>query len=127
MADIGRQLVEDRAMRDAAKRLARNSLATIRNDYEEQGLASRFVQRMKEGADGVLEDAGGFARENPARLTGMVSLGLAALLAYIFRNELLEAIDNLWHPEQDEAPSPAAPERHHEPEPEALSARSDNN
>ncbi|MDE1466791.1 hypothetical protein [Aurantiacibacter sp. D1-12] len=102
MADLKDRLREDRAMRDAAKSLVTNDIANLRGDLDEKGLAARFASRMKEGAEGVVEESTAFAKENPKRVSSGFAIGLGLLLAWIFREPLAKFLDQLMLRHWDE-------------------------
>lgn len=110
MTDLER-LREDRLMRDVAKQMLTDDVANLKGDVEEKGVAARFVTRMKEGAEGVVEESSDFARENPGRVGSMITLALGLLLGWIFRNEIAGLIHTLWpaEPDGEEGIPPAEP------------------
>ncbi len=97
MTDMKARLEEDRAMRDVAKSLVTNDFQHLRGDVQAQGIASRFAGRMREGAEGLVEDTTDFARENPGRLGSAAGLGLSLLFAWLFRDQISELVEKHWH------------------------------
>lgn len=119
MADLKERLREDRAMRDAAKSLVSNDIANLRGDLDEKGLAARFASRMKEGAEGVVEESTAFAKENPKRVGSGLAIGLGLILAWIFREPLAKFLDQLMLRHWDEMQTSDQIETPENPESEA--------
>ena len=125
MADL-EQWRQDRALRDAAKTLVTRDLAHLRGDVEEQGVGSRMVLRLREGAEGLADDAGTFVRENPSRTGGALALGIGLVLVWLFSERIAEWLEKLWgvvgpdtaqdisekEPDHGEDPEQVAPETH---------------
>ena len=97
MSEQRQRLIEDRMMRDTAKRLVSNDWRHMKGDVREKGIGARMVGRMQEGASGLQDDAKRFASENPGGVGGMVAFGAAAIAAWLFRDEIAEGFDRLWH------------------------------
>ncbi|WP_271077914.1 hypothetical protein [Aurantiacibacter sp. MUD61] len=95
MADLKRQLEEDLALRDLAKHLVKRDVENIKGDVEQKGLASRFADRMKEGAEGALDESTDFVKSNPGRVGSVAGLGIILLIAWLFREPLSEFFDEL--------------------------------
>ncbi len=97
MADLQRQLHEDRMLRDAAKRLVKNDMAHVKGDVSRKGLGTRFVDRTKDGVAELADTTGHYADTHRAQLgTGLI-VGVAALAGWIFRDQLAEAVYDLFH------------------------------
>ena len=96
MADTRAQLEEDRLMRDTAKRLVKRDVDNLRGDLGEQGIGSRAMARIREGAEGIADDADGFVRENTGSVAGAAALGLVLTLVYIFRDAISDFIGEHW-------------------------------
>lgn len=97
MADLRSQLHEDRMLRDAAKRLVKNDMAFVRGDVSRKGLGGRFADRAKDGAAELADTAGSYADTHRAQVgTGLV-VGVAAVVGWIFREQLAEAVYDLFH------------------------------
>lgn len=86
------QLLEDRAVRDAARRNLEHDLDLIRAEMDERGISRRLFDAGKQGAreaGGIAKD---YARDNPAHVAiagGVVATGVAA---WIFRAPILAAM-----------------------------------
>jgi len=97
MTDLKAQLKADLALRERAKALVAGGLNHVRGDVSAKGIASRTATRMREGAEGMMDDSAQFVRENPGRIGSGVGLGLGLVLAWIFRDEIAEIVDENWH------------------------------
>lgn len=97
MADLESDLRQDRALRNAAKRLVKADLGFLKGDVAEKGLGGRIADRAKDGAAGIAESAADFAGENKLQVgTGLV-VAAAAFAGWIFRDRLGDAIYDLFH------------------------------
>lgn len=85
MTPIEQRLVEDRAMRDAAKALFNADVAQVRNDLASRGIGERIGNRASEAAMDMADEALELAGENK----GVLGAGLAALLVWVFRAPLM--------------------------------------
>ncbi|MBH5322564.1 hypothetical protein [Aurantiacibacter sediminis] len=83
-------------MRDLAKHLVKRDVEYIKGDVEQKGLASRFADRMKEGAEGALDESRDFVKDNPGRVGSVAGLGIVLLIAWIFREPLSEFFGELF-------------------------------
>ena len=79
MTRLKDKLIEDRAMRDASKRLVSADWTMFRNDLKAEGIASRIGHRLAYGARALAEEAEDYAADNK----GTVGLGFAGVLAAI--------------------------------------------
>lgn len=93
MADIEQQLHEDRALRNAARRLVTSGLDHLKGDMAQKGLGARLRDRMKDGADQLVESSAEMAMNNRAKLGAGLALGALAMLGWIFRDQLADAIN----------------------------------
>ncbi len=97
MADLQHQLREDRALRNAAKRLVKADLGFLKGDMAEKGLGSRIAGRAKEGAAGIAENTAEYADENRIKVGAGLAIGIAAFFGWIFRDRLSDAVYGLFH------------------------------
>lgn len=95
MSDL-RQLEEDRALRDAAKNLVTRDIEHLRGDVKAQNIGKRAAIRLREGAEGAVDDAGTFARQHPERVGGAAALGVGLVLLVTFRKQLSDWLGELW-------------------------------
>ena len=98
MGKLEQQLNEERAVRDAARRLLENDLGLVKSDVHNRGLAARTADRLREGSLDIADEAMDYARTNPLLVFG----GLAAVLLVLFRNPILDLILNLFEDDEDD-------------------------
>ncbi|WP_121119200.1 hypothetical protein [Croceibacterium ferulae] len=91
MTAIDVQLTEDRALRDAAKRLFDADVALIREDLAQRGAGGRIADRAADAALDTADDALNAAREHKTMLF-VVSAGVVAWFA---RGPICEALGSL--------------------------------
>lgn len=106
MGKLEQQLNEDRALRDAARRLLENDLGLVKSDVRGRGLGERTVDRLREGSLDVAEQAMDYAKVHPLLVFG----GLAAVLLVLFRNPLLDFFLNFLEDDEDNASEEAIAE-----------------
>ena len=85
---LERQLMQDRALRDAALELVRADISHVRADLNVQDLASRFATRMSEGATDLYEEAVETADDNRGILVALV----AAVVLWFARNPIISLL-----------------------------------
>lgn len=95
MTDIERQFREDRMLRGAARRLLQSGLANLRGEGAAPAVPARALSEVRQGSAELLDSAIGFARQHRAGLGAAVGFGLAALLGWIFRDHLADAVHDL--------------------------------
>lgn len=105
MSKLSREFRQDRALRNAAKRLLKRDWHAVRGDYQSRGVGQRMADRLQEGAHDMAEDASHFAQENPAKAGLGVLAGIAAVAAFVFRDAIFDAIAERWDFDHGEAPS----------------------
>jgi hypothetical protein len=87
-----RQLAEDRALRDAALRLFKADLDLVRGDLATRGVGQRAADRVGDAALDTMDEAVDFARDHK----GQVAAGLSAIVLFLFRGPLLDALARLF-------------------------------
>lgn len=100
--NLGRQLAEDRALRDAALALFKADLRFIRNDLQQRGIGERVADRLGDGAKELVDDAVDYAGDHKSVLTA----GAAAVVLWFARRPILRALDELFGAEQEPEPKP---------------------
>jgi len=96
MIGIDRQLVEDRALRDAALRLFKADLDLVRGDLAARGAGGRVADRVSDAALDTMDEALDYAQDHK----GLVATGISAILLFLLREPLLSALAALF--EQDD-------------------------
>lgn len=97
MADPARQLLEDRALRDAARGLVHSDVAFIRESMAARSIPARLADRVTDGARDIADEAVVVAEENRAVLTAGLALGALGLAAWVFRAPLKAGLDSVLH------------------------------
>ncbi len=117
MADIEQQLREDRAMRNAAKGLVKNSIDNVKGDMAQRGFGARVAARAKDGAAQIADDSVDFVRNHGSQVGAGLVFGALALVGWVFRERIADAIYDIVNREEDaEGGEPTEAE----PEPEAA-------
>ena len=88
MTNLKKQMLEDKAIRDAAKALIDADVDNLRTNFSNKGMAARAIERLSEGAADVYEEASSTAKDNKGALAAIV----AALALWFARNPLSELI-----------------------------------
>lgn len=97
MSDRFARLAQDRKVRDAAHAVFRADLERVRRDLAARGIAGRIADKAGEEAREAVDSALTVAVEHK----GVVAGTLAALLLWILRNPLIEAIGHLFGHDED--------------------------
>ena len=91
MSAIDLQLAEDRALRDAAKRLIDADIAFIKEDLAQRGAGGRIADRAADAALDTADDALNAAREHQAILLA----ASVAIVAWFARRPICRAVTGL--------------------------------
>ncbi|MCB2078864.1 MAG: hypothetical protein KDE55_14350 [Novosphingobium sp.] len=91
MARHAEQLVQDRAVRNSARRLFDERLALVREDMEARGVGGRIADKLGDEARDAFEEAVEIANDNRAIVAGTIG----ALALWILRNPIIGWIDGL--------------------------------
>lgn len=105
MAPGKNRLLQDRAMRDAARGNLTNDVSFLKQDVKEKGVAARLLDLGKDNARTMADGARGLADDNRGKMAGGAALAVAGLAAWIFRKPIMAAIDDLLADMQGEAAS----------------------
>jgi hypothetical protein len=98
MTALPPRLIEDRALRDAARAVIEEDIAMLRASLGEQGVASRVSQsvgttitgRIRAGASDVLEQA----KQTASDHRGVLAVLVGAILLWLMRGPLLALLDD---------------------------------
>lgn len=90
MSISARQLMSDRAARDAAKAEFDTHYALIKADLQERGLGGRIADEAMEQARALFDEAIIVVEEHPGAVGGT----LAALVLWLFRNPIIAWVQN---------------------------------
>lgn len=85
---LEQQLRNDRALRNAAYALVKADIANLKDDWSRKGIGARSVDRLKDGASEVYDEAVHVASDNP----GILAALLAAIGLWFARHPLLSAL-----------------------------------
>lgn len=99
--------MEDRYLRDSARALVEADIEHLKSDLSHKGIGERILDRAKEGAIDLYEEAVDVAEDNKGALAAL----LAAIVVWFARNPILSTFgfgDAEEDDEWDETP--------HEPE-----------
>ena len=88
MADLDARLKEDRALRDAARRLVEADLGLVKSDVNERSVGKRTTDFLGAESRHVADEAVNFAAQRPLVVSGIV----LAIFAFLFRNTIIDAI-----------------------------------
>ena len=88
MSPMKRRLIEDRAMRDAARQVVDRQVAWFKAGAGEPGFASHVIETGKDYARTVANGAVDLARDNRGKLTGGLAVAALAAAAWLFRGQL---------------------------------------
>ncbi|KHL25994.1 hypothetical protein PK98_05405 [Croceibacterium mercuriale] len=91
MTAIDLKLAEDRALRDAAKRLLDADIAFIREDLGQRSAGGRVADRAADAALDIADDALNFAREHR---TAFVAVA-AVIVAWFARRPICKGLSQL--------------------------------
>jgi hypothetical protein len=93
MSDPARQLLEDRALRDAARNLVHSDVSFIRETA--RTLPARLADRVTGSARGAAEEAAVIADQNRTVLGAGLAAGTLGFAVWLFREPLQRGVVNL--------------------------------
>ncbi|RPF70230.1 hypothetical protein [Aurantiacibacter spongiae] len=96
-------LREDRALRMRAKRMVKQDIRNLKADITGEGssrnIGERLLDRTREGAGDLKDAAIDYADDNRGQVSAGAALGIAAVVAWLFRDSLEGFADWLLHGE----------------------------
>lgn len=92
------QLIEDRALRNAAMRVVQADIGFIKSDLAQRSLGERFRDVAEDGAI----EAADYAETHPGQVGGTAALVVGGIAAWIFRGHIADAIAGLFQGLSDE-------------------------
>ncbi|XUU60290.1 hypothetical protein ACRAQ6_12070 [Erythrobacter sp. HA6-11] len=101
MSELKRQMLEDRAVRDAAKALIDADVAHVKNTFSGPSLTERAASNLNEGAREVFDKASNAAGDHKGVLAALIG----AILIWFARNPILSLFDNEENDTSDEQKS----------------------
>lgn len=105
MSTIDRQLAEDRLLRDAARELVKADVERVKADLDSGSIGHRALERVKDGAEELLDTATEAAQTKPGVLAALVG----AIVLWFARNPILALLEGEESDRQDDkntAPDP---------------------
>jgi len=87
------RLLEDKALRDAAKLNIAAYVELFKAEAKAGGLSNRVAEAVTEYLETLGEGALDMARENKGQVAGGLALGIAGLAAWIYRDTIFDMID----------------------------------
>ncbi len=94
MNDLARQVVANRAARDAARATFDAHYRELRADIEQRGIGGRIADEALEQARGVFDEAVAVAEAHPAAIGGT----MAALALWLLRNPIIAWMEHALSP-----------------------------
>ena len=100
MIDRKTQMLADKHLRDSARALVDADIEHLKADLAHKGVGERIMDRAKEGAIDLYEDAVDIADDNKGALAAL----LAAVVVWFARHPILAAFgfEGVSHDEEDE-------------------------
>jgi|TARA_A100001391_G_scaffold165288_2_gene125162 hypothetical protein len=86
MSDRRIQMLEDKYLRDSARALVEADIEHLKSDFANKGLGERAIDRAREGATDLYEEAIGMAEDNKGALVALI----AAIVVWFARNPIME-------------------------------------
>ena len=93
MSSKKQQFLDDKALRNAAKANVTTDVELIKADIQGNGPGKRLKDTGSEYARIFADGAAEVGQENKGKIAGGLMLGLAGLAAWVFRDEIIDAID----------------------------------
>lgn len=86
MSDRRIRMLEDKYLRDSARALVEADIEHLKSDFAHKGLGERAIERMREGATDLYEEAADMAEDNKGALAALI----AAIFVWFARNPIME-------------------------------------
>lgn len=105
MTDLFLRMIEDRALRDSARRLLDADIDAVRADLAERGLGGRVMDRLAESAADMADEATDYALGHKGGLIAAVAGGAVLAGLWFWRDRIVDAACDLygqWQGERQE-------------------------
>lgn len=89
------RLLEDRALRDAARGNVTHDVAFLKQEVRDKGVGARLLDTSKDNARTIAAGARDLAQDNRGKMAGGAALAVAGVVAWIFRKPIMAAVDGL--------------------------------
>lgn len=110
MSPAKRRLLEDRALRDAAKAVVSNNITYIKSEAGRKSLTDRAMAGSLDYVRNVADGALDLAERNKGKLGGGIGIAIAATLGWIFREDIMAAVTGVIEGLTDNTDSEDEPE-----------------
>lgn len=97
MSDRRTRMIEDKYLRDSARALVEADIEHLKSDFANKTLGERAIDRMREGATDLYQEAVDVAEDNKGALAALI----AAIVVWFARNPILEVFGLAAEPEDD--------------------------
>jgi len=98
MSELRARMVADRHLRDSARALIVADIESLKTGYAQKGLAERAMDKVREGAVDIYEEAIEVADDNRGALAALI----AAIVVWFARNPILSLFGLGDEDEQDD-------------------------
>jgi len=105
VTDLFQRMVEDRALRDSARRLLDADIEAVRSDLAERGIGGRLMDRLAESAAEMADEATDYALDHKGGLIAAIAGGAALAGLWLWRDRIVDTLCDLygqWHGEPQE-------------------------
>ena len=89
------RLLEDRALRDAARGNLTHDVTFLKQEVKDKGVGARLLDMSTDNAQTIAAGARDLAEDNRGKMAGGAALAIAGIAAWIFRKPIMAAIDEL--------------------------------
>lgn len=103
MSPLKLRLLEDRALRDAARAVVKADVAFLKADVQQQGVGARVAESGSDYVRTIADGAMELVEDNRGTATGLFTLAAAGLAAWFFREELTDLVMKFFGPDDAEA------------------------
>jgi hypothetical protein len=115
MSPAKRRLLEDRALRDAAKAVVGNNITYIKSEAGRKSLTDRAMTGSLDYVQSVADGALDLAERNKGKLGGGIGIAIAATVGWIFRDDIVAAVTGVIEGLKDGSDGEDDPEPDGEP------------
>lgn len=112
MAKLKRQMLELRHLRNVSKGLLRDDVAFLKGERGGKRVGPRLMEKASGSARDAASNAAGLAGEHKAKIGTGVALGVATFTAWIFRDRIEQAFDQVLDYMRDDDPESTTTHKH---------------
>lgn len=103
MSDIGRQLEEDRALRNSAREVFTKELAHIRAETKPSAIGQRIADRIGAKAEGVSDAAVEFTESHSKTVIAVVAAAVSGAALWFARGPIMDGLAGLLGTRDEDA------------------------